>query len=65
MERSELIELVDKIKNCCGTEEEIDDMIILLQRNLICPYVIDLIFYDEKTPEEIVDEALKYNPIQL
>ena len=60
-----MIELVRKIKNCEGNEEEIDDMISLLMQNVIDPQVTDYIYYDEKTPEEVVDLALSYKPIQL
>lgn len=65
LSRDELIELVRKIKNCEGNEEEIDDMISLLMQNVIDPQVTDYIYYDEKTPEEVVDLALSYKPIQL
>jgi len=65
MNRNELIDLVNKIKKCEGSEEEIDNMILLLEQNVICPDVSDLIFYDEKSAEEVVDIALAYKPIQL
>lgn len=63
MTREELIQLVEKIIKCEGTEKEIDDMIDLLEKNVICPYITDYIYYDEKTPEEIIDTALNYKPI--
>lgn len=65
MDRKELIDLVSKIKNCEGTEEEIDNMIVLLEENVIYPDISDLIFYNEKSAEEIVDIALAYKPIKL
>lgn len=65
MSREELIQLVSKIKNCEGNEKEIDNMIDLLERNVVYPEISDLIFYNEKTAEEIVDIALAYQPIQL
>ena len=65
MDRIELIDLVNKIINCEGTEEEIDNMILLQEENVVYPDVSDLIFYDEKTAEEVVDIALEYKPIQL
>lgn len=49
MNRSELIDLVNKIKKCEGTEEEIDNMIELLEENVVYPDISDLIFYDEKS----------------
>ncbi len=65
MTRDELIKLVSDIKNCRGSEREIDEMVVKLRKNVTCPYVTDLIFFDEKTPEEIVDAALAYKPILL
>lgn len=63
--RDELIELVRKIMNCEGTEEEIDEMIVVLEANVSDPEVTDYIYYDEKTPDEVVDKALAYKPIAL
>lgn len=65
MTRDELIKLVSDIKYCKGSEEEILEMVAKLRKNVICPYVTNLIFYDEKSPEEIVDAALAYKPIVL
>ena len=42
MNRSELIDLVNKIKKCEGTEEEIDNMIELLEEN-VPPFAFMLI----------------------
>lgn len=63
--REELVELVRKIKNAEGTEEELDEMLELLERSVPHPEVSDLIFWDERNlnPEEIVEEALNYQPI--
>jgi len=67
LSREELIALVTRIMDADGTEEEINDMITLLERNVPHPEVSDLIFYPEKemTAEEVVDAALAYKPIQL
>ncbi len=66
MSKEELIELVEKIKKCEGTEEEIDDMIELLEKNVPHPEVGDLIFGgEEKTSQEIIELALSYKPIIL
>lgn len=65
MSREELIELVSKIMRCEGTEEEVDNMIALLRKNVVDPYVTDYIYYEENTPEEVVDKALAYKPIML
>lgn len=66
MSKEELIKLVEKIMKCEGTEEEIDGMIELLEKNVPHPEVSDLIFWDrERTPQEIVELALSYKPIIL
>jgi hypothetical protein len=65
MTRDELILLVDKIMKCQGTENEIDEMIKLLEKNVIDPEVTNYIYYEENTPEEVVDKALAYKPIIL
>ncbi len=63
--RDELITLVDKIMKCQESEEEIDDMIKLLEKNVLDPEVTNYIFYEENTPEEVVDKALAYKSILL
>lgn len=64
--REELIELVKKIMDCDGTEEEIDNMILELEENVPHPEISDLIFWGEDiTAEQIVDIALNYKPIML
>ncbi|MDU2897166.1 MAG: bacteriocin immunity protein [Clostridium sp.] len=65
--REELINLVIKIIECEGSEEEIDEMIEVVKRNVPYPDISDLIYWseDELTPEQIIDKALNYKPIQL
>ncbi|GLC28921.1 bacteriocin immunity protein [Clostridium omnivorum] len=68
LSKNELIEIVKRIINVEGTEEEIDEMIEVFERNVPHPAASDLIFYPEKgevTPEEIVEEALNYKAISL
>lgn len=66
MSKEDLIILVEKIMKCDGTEEEIDEMIKLLEKNVPDPEVSDLIFWgEERTPQEIVEIALSYKPILL
>lgn len=65
MNRDELIILVKKIMHGEGNEEEISEMILILQRNVPHPAPSDLIFYDDLTPEEVVDRALAYKPLIL
>lgn len=65
--REELINLVNRIVECEGSEEEIDEMIEGVKRNVPHPEISDLIYWndEELTPEQIVDKALEYKPIQL
>lgn len=65
--KEELVELVRKIVGALGTEEEIDGWISVLEESVPHPEVSDLIFYPDKemTPEEIIEKALSYRPIQL
>ena len=67
LNRQQLIDLVTKIINVEGSEEEIDVWITTLEKNVPHPNVSDLIYYpdEEMTAEEIVDKALSYRPIQL
>lgn len=65
MNRDELIILVKKIMNCEGSEKEIDEMTLLLTQTLIDPEVTNYIYFDNLTPEQVVDKALSYKPIQL
>lgn len=67
LSRQELIALVTKIVNAEGTEEELDQWLEMVMRQVPHPQVSDLIFWHgpELTPEEIVDAALSYQPIVL
>lgn len=65
MSREDLINLVDKIMKCEGTEDEVDEMIDLLERNVLDPEVTNYIYYENNTPKEVVDKALAYKPIYL
>jgi hypothetical protein len=50
-----------------GSEDQINEWVETLERNVPDPNVSDLIFYPDEpmTPEEIVDKALAYKPIRL
>ncbi len=66
MTRDELIELVKDIINVKGkTEEQIDELVEILIKNVPHPAVTDLIYFENLTPEEIVNKAISYTPIQL
>ncbi len=65
--RSQLINLVQRIMDAAGTEDEIDAWIGILESNVPHPEVTDLIFYSEPklTAEEVVEKALAYRATPL
>ncbi|RAV17837.1 bacteriocin immunity protein [Paenibacillus contaminans] len=67
LSRSELISIVEKIMQAEGTEEELDELLDVLGKNVPHPEVSNLIFWNDQelSAEEVVDEALSYQPIVL
>ena len=68
MNRTDLIQLVEKIQAAEGTEAEIDNLIDTFLENVPDPNAADYIFqkeYENLTIEEIVDKALSYKPFML
>jgi hypothetical protein len=67
IDRDELVQLARRILACDGTEEEMDALQLELERRLPGPGVSDLMFHQEPelTPEEIIERALAYKPIEL
>lgn len=69
MTRNELIELVKKIQSKqTKTEKEVIKLVLLFEENVPDPNASDYIFekkHELLSPEEIVDKALSYKPIQL
>ena len=62
-----LVEIVRRLQNGEGTEEEDLEWLAVLQRELPDPAVTDLIFHRDPplSAEEVVDEARRYRPIEL
>ncbi|RAI93752.1 colicin immunity protein/pyocin immunity protein [Paenibacillus pabuli] len=62
-----LLELVRKLMNAEGTEDELDEMLSELEQQLPYAEISNLIFWDDRdlTPEQIVEEALAARPIIL
>ncbi len=65
MTRAELLELVEEIMSWEGTEEELVEKLELLKINVPHPSPSNLIYWEDLTPEEVVDRALSYKPIQI
>ena len=67
MTRAELIDLVGRIMdpNSTHSEQALDDLVALLKDNVTDPNVTDYIYWEDNTPEQVVDKALAYKPTQL
>lgn len=67
MTRNELLMLVQRIMDGADSEEEHDELIELLEKSVLHPRVLDLIYHPEREPTagEVVDRALAYRPIVL
>jgi hypothetical protein len=65
--RDELIAIVTRLLTADGTEQELDDMETWLEQHVPDPNVSRLIYHPERemTAEEIVDQALRYQPTPL
>ncbi|MDW5330734.1 e9imm peptide [Plantactinospora sp. KLBMP9567] len=72
--RAELVAIVDRIMSTEGTQEELDSLLALLDRQGPTPdgFVSGLIYYPEEhglgpapRPAEIVERLLAYRPITL
>ena len=65
MEKKELIDLIEQIKNFEGTEEEEDILLEKLQNLVLDPEISDYIYWTDMSSEEIADKVLTYKPIIL
>ena len=65
MERKELIDLIEQIKNFEGTEREEDALLENLENMVLDPEISDYIYWTDMSSEEITDKVLTYKPIIL
>lgn len=67
LSKEELIDLVEKICDVCGDEDQIDNWIEIIEKETGCPEVSDYIYWEKEnlSPKEIVETALSYKPILL
>lgn len=63
----ELVRIVSRLQAADGTEEELDGLMLILERELPDPEVSNLIFFHipPLSPEEVVAKARAYRPIEL
>lgn len=60
-----LLDIIRKLQNGEGDDEEAANWIDTLERNVPHTAISDLIFYDELSAEEILARALSYAPISV
>ena len=67
MDEKELLELITKLANGEGSDSEAQNWLQTINRNVPFPDVSELIFYHdpELSPQQILEKALAYKPIQL
>ena len=67
LSKEQLVELVTRIMKAEGTVDQQDLLLDQLEANILDPNVSDYIYWPDKemTPEEIVEKALSYKPIEL
>ncbi|WP_228811675.1 hypothetical protein [Nocardia otitidiscaviarum] len=69
LDRGQLVELVARIASAEGSDEQLDEWLTQLTNTVADPRISDYIFWDFSdpplTPEQIVDKALAYRPIEL
>ncbi|MNW59008.1 hypothetical protein D3C74_369040 [compost metagenome] len=63
--RDELIELVRRIKDIETYGNDTVYYLEVLKANMSMPDISDLIFYRNLSPEEVIEEGLRYKPIIL
>ena len=63
--KEELIEIVRRIKDMETYGNDTVFYLEVLKANIIMPGITDLIFYKNLSPEEIIEEGLRYKPIIL
>ena len=65
LSRKQLIELVEKLLSNEGTEQQDDEWLHLVKCNVPHPRMNNLIYRTDLSAEEIIDQALAYEPVPL
>jgi hypothetical protein len=67
MTKEELAELIRRVIEVDGTEQEIDACIEAISNAVPHPSWTDLVYHNDRdlSPEEVAEVALAYKPIQL
>ena len=68
LDRKELIDLIEELKNFSGTEREEEKLLGKLESLVLdpgIPEISDYIYWTDMSSEEIADKVLNYKPIIL
>ena len=65
LDRKELIDLIEKLKNFSGTEREEEKLLEKLESLVLNPEISDYIYWTDMNSEEIADRVLNYKSIIL
>ena len=65
LDRKELIDLIEELKNFSGTEREEEKLLGKLESLVLDPELSDYIYWTDMSSEEIADKVLNYKPIIL
>jgi len=65
LDRKELIDLIEKLKNFSGTEREEEKLLEKLESLVLNPEISDYIYWTDMNSEEIADKVLNYKSIIL
>ena len=60
LDRKELIDLIEKLKNFSGTEREEEKLLEKLESLVLNPEISDYIYWTDMNSEEIADKVLNY-----
>ena len=63
LDRKELIDLIEKLKNFSGTEREEEKLLEKLESLVLNPEISDYIYWTDMNSEEIADKVLNYKSI--
>ena len=63
LDRKELIDLIEELKNFSGTEREEEKLLGKLESLVLDPEISDYIYWTDMSSEEIADKVLNYNQL--
>lgn len=65
MEREQMIDLIQQIRDFRGTDEDLSLLLDELKRHTFYPNLSNLIFHTEMTAEQIADTCINHKPLVI